>query len=204
MKVAIIGAAGFAGSKIRDEALKRGHTVTAIGRDGSKLPAHKGLAFSKVDSYGDVDELAKAFDGHDAVIAAIHFHHVEAGKILDAFKKSGVKRLLVTGGAGSLEVAPGQFLMDQPYFPDAVKASASANYEFLKVLRKEQGLDWSYLSPPAEFIPGDITGKFRLGKDQLLFDANGRSSVTNGDYAVAMIDELEKPAHIRERFTIGY
>jgi putative NADH-flavin reductase len=209
MKIAIIGATGFSGSKIRDEALKRGHGVTAIGRHINKLPQHKNLVPHKIDSYEDVNVLAEAFKGQDAVITAIHFEHVDGKKILEALKKAGVKRLLVTGGASSLEVSPGMMQQDIPEFQafiDKIGASesASTNYEFFKLLQNENDLDWSYLSPQNEFIEGEAQGNVRMGKDEVLQDKNGRSYITNGDFAVAMIDELEKPKHTRERFTVGY
>jgi len=121
-----------------------------------------------------------------------------------AVRESGVKRYFVVGGAGSLEVAPGVRLIDTPQFPTAYKAEASKGAEFLELLRTTTGdLDWTFLSPSAMFAPGERTGKFRIGKDQLLTNDNG-SSISFEDYAIAAVDELEKPAHIRERFTVGY
>ena len=114
-----------------------------------------------------------------------------------------MKRYFVVGGAGSLEVAPGVKLIDTPQIPAAYKPEAAKGGEFLERLRQEKDLDWTFLSPSAMFVPGERTGKFRLGKDQLLTSASG-SSVSYEDYAVAAVDELEKPRHIRERFTVGY
>jgi len=124
--------------------------------------------------------------------------------IINGVKKAGVKRLLFVGGAGSLEVKPGVQSVDTPEFPKEWKQGALATREALNLLRKETGLEWSFLSPSADLFPGQRTGKFRLGTDQLLRDANGQSRISTQDYAMAMIDEVEHPTHIRQRFTVGY
>nr|WP_254696327.1 NAD(P)H-binding protein [Lysobacter enzymogenes] len=126
------------------------------------------------------------------------------GQIVAATKQAGVPRLLVVGGAGSLEVAPGQQVLDQPGFPDEYRAGAEAMRSVLKTLREERELDWTFLSPAAHLVPGERTGRFRLGGDQLLVDAAGESKISVQDYAVALIDELEQPAHSRKRFTLAY
>jgi putative NADH-flavin reductase len=118
-------------------------------------------------------------------------------------RASGVKRYLVVGGAASLFVAPGQRLLDQPDFPDAYKPEASAGAAFLEALRGADDLEWTYLSPSAVFVPGERTGKFRLGTDELLVSDHG-STISFEDYAVALVDEIERPAHVRRRFTVGY
>jgi putative NADH-flavin reductase len=125
-------------------------------------------------------------------------------KVLGATKKAGVKRLLVVGGAGSLAVAPGVQLVDAPEFPDIYKAEALAGRDFLNVLRTENELDWTFLSPSALFVPGERTGKFRLGTNELLIGPNGESKISMEDFAMALVDELENPKHSRQRFTIGY
>lgn len=142
--------------------------------------------------------------GHDAVISASRFISSDPKALIAAIKQAGVKRLLVVGGAGSLEVAPGKILADAPDFPAAYKEEADAGRAFLDVLRVEPSLDWTFLSPSAEFGPGTRTGKFRLGGDQLLTDANGKSWISMEDFAIAMVDELERPTHSRQRFTVGY
>jgi putative NADH-flavin reductase len=142
--------------------------------------------------------------GHDAVISAVRFSGSDARTLIDAVKAAGVPRYLVVGGAGSLEVAPGQKLVDTPTFPAAYKPEALKGGEFLQALRAEKDLDWTFLSPSAMIAAGQRTGKFRLGGDQLLSDENGKSSISYEDFAVAMVDELEKPAHSRRRFTVGY
>ena len=134
----------------------------------------------------------------------MHYTASDPALLLAAVRESGVKRYFVVGGAGSLEVAPGRKLIDTPEFPAAYKAEAGKGGEFLDLLRQSAGdLDWTFLSPSAMFVPGERTGKFRLGKDQLLTNEKG-SSISFEDYAIAAVDELEKPQHIRQRFTIGY
>lgn len=201
--IAIIGATGRAGSQLLEEALRRGHTVTAIARDTSKLTARPGLTTKNVDVL-DAAALEQAVAGHDAVFSAAHFSTIPADAIINPVKKAGVQRLLVVGGAGSLFVAPGVRVIETPDFPEAYKAEATAGGVFLNALLKEKELDWTFLSPSAEFVEEARTGTFRLGKDDLLIDAKGRSWISFKDFAIAFIDELEKPAHTRQRFTIGY
>ena len=213
MKIALIGATGFVGSAILKEALDRGHEVTAIVREPEKLPHHAKLRSQKGDVY-NVNEVARLVAGHDAVISAfnpgwtnpdIYSLQVKGTRaIIAGVKEAGIKRLLVVGGAGSLEVQPGVQSVDLPDFPKDWKQGALATREALNLLRQESGLEWSFLSPSADLSPGERTGKFRLGKDQLLVDANGQSRISTQDYAAAMIDEVEKPKHVRQRFTVGY
>lgn len=203
MKIAIVGASGNVGSRVAAEALNRGHQVTGIARDPSKIAARAGLTVRKGD-IADPDALAKVLAGHDAAVSAARFQGAAPRDVIAAAKKSGVKRLLVVGGAGSLEVAPGRALIDTPEFPAAYKPEASAGRDFLDVLRGEKELDWAFLSPSAFFGPGARTGKFRVGGDALLVDASGKSSISMEDYAIALVDELEKPRHSRRRFTVGY
>ncbi len=203
MKIAIIGATGNVGSRLIEESLRRGHAVTAIARQASKLPGRDGVTTRDVD-VADTQALADALRGNDAVISTVRFLQTSAAQITAAVKAAGIRRLLVVGGAGSLYVAPGVQLVDTPSFPDAYKAEASAGRDFLNALRAETGLDWSFLSPSALFTPGERTGKFRLGKDELLTAADGKSWISMEDYAIAMLDEIEQPKHVRERFTVGY
>ncbi len=202
MKIALIGATGNAGSRILSELSRRGHAVTAIARHPEKVPALTGVTALKADA-DDVAGLAAALRGHDAVISSVHFSASDPKLLIEAVKEAGVKRYFVVGGAGSLEVAPGVRLIDTPQFPAAYKAEAAKGGEFLELLRKEPDLDWTFLSPSAVIAPGERTGKFRLGKDQLLTHDKG-SNISWEDYAIAAVDELEKPAHIRQRFTVGY
>ena len=213
MKIALIGATGFVGSAILKEALDRGHEVAAIVRNPDKLPPHAKLHPKKGDVYNE-DEVLRLVTGHDAVISAfnpgwsnpdIYKQQVKGARsIINGVKKAGVKRLLFVGGAGSLEVKPGVQSVDLPEFPAEYKQGALATREALNLLNKEPSLDWSFLSPSADLFPGQRTGKFRLGTDQLLADAKGESRISVEDYAMAMIDEVEKPKHIRRRFTVGY
>jgi len=202
--IAIIGATGRAGGRLLEEALRRGHTVTAIARKASdKLSGRANVKAVDVDVL-DAAALEKTLTGHDAVFSAAHFSTVPPAAIIEPAKRAGVKRLLVVGGAGSLFAAPGLKVIDTPNFPEAYKAEASAGAAFLEVLRNEKELDWTFLSPSAEFVDGERTGKFRLGKDDLLVSAEGRSWISFEDFAIAFIDELEKPAHSRQRYTVGY
>jgi uncharacterized protein len=184
------------------ELTRRGHQVTAIARNSEKIARLPGVTANKGDVF-DKAGLAALIKGHDAVISAVRFSASDPKLLIDAVKESGVKRYFVVGGAGSLEVAPGVKLIDTPQFPAAYKAEATKGGEFLDLLRKEKDLDWTYLSPSAMISPGERTGRFRLGKDQLLTSGKG-SHISWEDYAIAAVDELEKPAHIRERFTVGY
>jgi uncharacterized protein len=202
MKIALIGASGNAGSRILAELSRRGHHMTAIARHPEKVQALPGVTPLKAD-VGDVAGLAAAIKGHDVVVSSVHFTASDPRKLIAAVQKAGVPRYLVVGGAGSLEVAPGVKLIDTPEFPAIYKAEASAGGAFLDLLRQQPTLDWSYLSPSAMFVPGERTGKFRLGGDQLLANDKG-SSISFEDYAMALADEIEKPAHRRQRFTVGY
>ena len=202
-KIAIIGATGRAGSELLEEALRRGHSVTAIARHASKIPPRAGLVTRDVD-VNDGDALHAALAGHDAVLSAANFSTLPAAAIIEPVKKSGVKRLLFVGGAGSLLLPDGSKVIDSPDFPPAYKSEASAGGVYLDTLRKETALDWTFLSPSAEFVPGERTGTFRLGKDHLLVSAEGRSWITFADFAIAMLDEVEHPKRSRQRFTVGY
>ncbi|OOG55104.1 3-beta hydroxysteroid dehydrogenase [Rhodanobacter sp. B05] len=203
MKVALIGASGHVGSRLLTELLNRGHSVTGIVRDTAKLASRPGLALKAGDATQPA-QLAPLLAGHDVVISAMRFQSSDPNALIAAVKQAGVPRLVVVGGAASLEVAPGQALFDAPGFPEAYKAEAAAGRCALDTLRAENDLDWTFLSPSAEFAPGERTGTFRLGGDQLLSDANGKSWISMEDYAVAFADELEMPKHSRQRFTVGY
>lgn len=213
MKIALMGATGFVGSAILKEALDRGHEVTAIVRHPEKLTAHPKLHARRGD-VSQEEEVARLVAEHDAVISAfnpgwtnpdIYNLQVKGTKaIIAGVKKAGIKRLLFVGGAGSLEVKPGVQSVDLPEFPKEWKQGALATREALSLLRNEPQLDWSFLSPSADLAPGQRTGKFRLGTDSMLIDTDGQSRISIQDYAVAMLDEVEQPAHVRQRFTVGY
>ena len=200
--VALIGASGRAGSAILKELSDRGHKVTAIARNPEKIATLPNVTAKQGDVF-DKNGLIALLKGHDAVISAVHFSASDAKTLIEAARASGAKRYLVVGGAGSLEIAPGKRLVDQPDFPAGYKPEALKGAEFLGLLKGETQLDWTFLSPSALFVPGERTGKFRLGKDALLSNDKG-SSISFADYAIAMVDEIEKPAHSRQRFTVGY
>jgi putative NADH-flavin reductase len=202
MNVAVIGATGRAGSQIVAELVRRGHSVTAIARNPDKAPANPRVAPKRGDVF-DQPRLTALLKGHDAVVSAVHFTASDPRKLIEAVRGAGVTRYLVVGGAGSLEVAPGRKLIDTPEFPAAYRAEAAAGGVFLDLLREESELAWTFLSPSALFFEGERTGKFRLGGDQLLNSEKG-SSISFADYAIAMVDEIEQPQHIRRRFTVGY
>ncbi|AMJ62176.1 NAD(P)-dependent oxidoreductase [Bosea sp. PAMC 26642] len=203
MKIALIGATGHIGSRLLSELVSRGHEVTAIVRNPEKVPALPGVKAAKGDVF-DKDGLAALLAGHQAVISAVHYMASDGPTLIAAVKQSGVARYLVVGGAGSLEVAPGVKLVDTPEFPAIYLDEARKGGVFLDLLKQETALDWTFLSPSALIQPGERTGKFRLGLDQLLVDAAGKSAISTEDYAIALVDELEKPAHSRKRFTVGY
>lgn len=201
-RIALIGASGNAGSRLLKELSDRGHQVTAIARSPEKIAALPGVTAVKGD-LSDPAGLAALLDGHDAIVSSVRFLGTDFGLLLGAVRTSGVKRYLVVGGAGSLEIAPGKRLVDQPDFPAQYKDEALKGAAFLDLLNTVDDLDWTFLSPSALFVPGERTGRFRLGKDQLLTTETG-SSISFEDYAVAMVDEIEKPQHLRRRFTVGY
>ena len=203
MKIAIVGATGRIGSRLTDEALRRGHTVTAIARKASALAPREGVTARDAD-VNDAQAAAAALEGHDVAVVSVSFRAMTAEGVLKAVKSAAVPRLMVVGGAGSLEIKPGVALIDTPEFPEAFKPEAGAGREFLNVLKKEQALNWTYVSPSALIFPGERTGQFRVGKDTLLVAGDGKSSISMEDYAVGFLDEIERPAHPRQRFTLGY
>ena len=203
MKIAVIGASGNAGSRISAELARRGHSVTAIARNPEKIAAQANVTPTRGDVM-DQAGLARLLAGHDAAISSVHFLASDPAKLIAAAKESKVGRYLVVGGAGSLEVAPGVRLVTTAGFPVAYKAEAEKGAAFLDLLRAEKELNWTFLSPSALFVAGERTGKFRLGTDQLLTATDGKSSISFEDFAVALADEIERPAHIRQRFTVGY
>lgn len=203
MRIALIGASGHVGSRLAAEFVARNHTITGIVRHPENASPSERLCIVKGDAR-DATALAALVAGHDVVVSAASNLDSTARSIIDAVKTAGVPRLMVVGGAGSLEVAPGRHLLDTPEFPAAYKAEAVAGRAFLELLRAEPALDWTYVSPSAEFVPGQRTQRFRLGSNELLIDSRGRSWISMEDYAIAFADELEQPAHRRQRFTVGY
>jgi putative NADH-flavin reductase len=214
MKLAIIGASGFVGSALLTEALQRGHDVTALARNPEKITTTDSKLTTKAVDVENVDELAAALAGHDAVLSAynagwtnpnLYDDFLKNSKAIEtATEQSGVKRLLVVGGAGSLEIAPGVQLVDTPEFPAEWKTGATSARDYLTSLRQNTTLDWTFLSPAIMLQPGDRTGTFRLGTDNPVFNDKGESSISVNDLAVAVLDEIGKPQFIQKRFTLGY
>ena len=214
-EIILIGASGFVGSAILNEALDRGHKVEAVVRHPEKITTvHKNLVVTQSD-VSFIDNVTEVCKGADAVISAYNpgWKNPEIAEettrvyrvILEGVRKSGVKRFLVVGGAGSLFVSPGKRLMDSGVIPESfIPALRALAGIYLNDLVSEKRIDWVFFSPAGNLQPGKRTGKFRLGKDDLVVDEKGESKISVQDYAVAMIDELEKPAHHRERFTIWY
>ena len=212
MKIALIGASGRVGRAILAEALSHGHTVTAIARNAAKLPANPNLKTINAD-VAKADETAAAVKGSDAVISAFNsgwanpniradFAKGTEG-IIAGVKKSGVKRILFVGGAGSL-VEKGARLVDHPAFNATYKEGALGAADALERVRKEKDLEWSFISPAQMINPGERTGKYRHGHDEPVRNEKGESAISMGDLAHAILDEIEKPKHIRQRFTVGY
>ncbi|MDQ1452603.1 MAG: uncharacterized protein QOK38_2469 [Acidobacteriaceae bacterium] len=221
MRIVLYGATGRAGSRILTELLRRGHQVVAIVRnldkDPDKLAPNDGLTVQQGD-LSSVDGIVEAIGGAQAVVSAygpppdntdqlVDVTRREIAAVQQVSQQAGspehAPRLIVVGGAGSLEVAPGVTLVSTKDFPAALKPIALAHEKALELLR-QSSIDWTYLSPSAFFDPGQRTGKFRLGQDELLTAPDGKSSISMEDYAIALVDELEQPQHRRQRFTVGY
>lgn len=217
MKVALIGASGFVGTAVLAELLNRGHEVTALVRNPKRVnQATEKLNVKQVD-VESAEGLVLALEGHDAVISAynagwtnpnIYEDFLSNSKSIQAaVKKSGLKRLIVVGGGGSLFVAPGVQVVDTPQFPEEWKAGALAARDYLKVIQEEKELDWTFLSPALEMHQGTSgvrTGKYTVGLDNPVVDESGRSVISVEDAALAIVDELERPKHVRQRFTVAY
>ena len=215
MNLVIIGASGYVGSAVLAEALERRHLVTAIVRNPDRLPVHPGLTALAGDVY-NVAATTIQLMHHDALISAFFIGknenienicqvNIDGYKaIIAATKAAGLRRILIVGGAGSLEVAPGVQLVDTPQFPQDIKPKALAAREVLQLIRHELDLEWSYVSPSPILKPGEKTGQFRVGGDQVLMNGQGPASITVGDLAVAILDEIEQSHYMRKRFTVGY
>lgn len=216
MSIVVFGASGNIGSNIRKEALSRGHRVTAVTRS-AKLEPEANLTALQAD-ISNADDVARIVAGHDAVISAYspglrNYSAEDAAELIrkahDALfagvKHAGVKRLIIVGGVGSLEASPGIDVVDSDFYPADHKAHTLRNREILRSLKRgEHDLDWTYVSPPLNIKAGERTGRFRLGGDQLLRDANGESRISEADFAIAIIDALDQGKFIRERFTVAY
>ncbi|WP_430613184.1 NAD(P)-dependent oxidoreductase [Flavobacterium sp. JP2137] len=216
MKVALIGATGFVGSKILNELVNRNHQVTAIVRNPQAVAKTENVVAIKVDIF-DTAALADTVKGHDIVVSAfnagwtnpnIYDEFLKGSEaIQESVKKSGVKRLIIMGGAGSLYIADGVQLVDSPDFPEEWKAGALASRDYLNIIKKEQDLDWTFISPAIEMhqgTSGERKGTYRTSLENPVFDENNRSIISAEDVAVAIVDEVEQPKHIKERFTVAY
>lgn len=215
MKVALIGASGFVGKAVLNELLQKGHQVTGIVRNAENLQPQNGLTIVQADAT-DTDALADAIKGNDAVISSfnagwtnpdLYNDFLNGSKAIQAgVKKSGIKRLLVVGGAGSLFI-DGKQIVDSPEFPAEYKAGATAARDYLNELKQETELDWVFLSPAIEMHAGTSgirKGSYRTGTESPVFDENGRNILSVEDLAVAITDEIEQPKYHRQRFTVGY
>lgn len=214
-KIALIGASGFVGSAILKESLERGHNVTAIVRHPEKITLEDAKLEVKQGDVMSVETVEKLVKGADVVISAYNPGWTNPDiaadttgtykSIVEGVKKAGVQRLLIVGGAGSLYVAPGKRVMDTGAIPESFIPAIESLAGVLYGLQKDENeLDWAFFSPAGNIAPGERTGKFRLGKDNLIVGENGESHISVEDYAVAMLDEVDSPAHHRVRFTIGY
>lgn len=213
--VLLIGATGFVGSAVLNELVSRGHKVTAVARNTEKV-AKSELVDAVKEDVANVDAIVKLAEGKDAIISAYNPGWTNPDiatlisenypKILSAAKKSGVERLLIVGGAGTLFCAPGLRVVDSGAIPEEIMGGVRPLGDFyLNTLMNENDIDWVFFSPAGVFDQqGKKTGNYRLGKDDLIVDAEGNSHISVQDYADAMVNELEKPAHHKERFTIGY
>ena len=207
MNVVLYGATGKSGRRILSELISRGHSVTAVARNPVDFPA--GVKIQR-DDLSNVDKIASIISGADAVVSAYGPPQDDTDELIgvttrqiEAVRKAGKPRLIVVGGAGSLEVAPGVSLLKSGHLPEAWIPIATSHEKALKLLEASD-INWTYFSPAAFFEPGERTGKFRLGKRNLVSDEKGNSRISLEDYAIALVDELEKPAHQRQQFTVGY
>jgi putative NADH-flavin reductase len=216
MKLVVFGATGNVGQRIVAEALSRGHEVVGVVRDPDAVKSPDARVKLVKGDATKADDVARVARGADAVVSAISPRPNARGlpapslsansrALIEGLRDAGVKRVLYVGGASSLEVAPGKALADTPDFPDIYRNEAREGREALAIWRKEaKGLDWTYLSPAAEIGPGKRTGKYRTTDDKLLTDDKGKSHITFEDYAVAVLDELERPQHVGKRFGVAY
>ncbi|HEF4753248.1 NAD(P)H-binding protein [Burkholderia multivorans] len=208
LNIALFGATGMIGSRIAAEAARRGHRVTALSRRPGA--AGDGITAKAADLF-DPASVAAALPGHDVVASAYGPKQDDAANVVAAVKalvegarRAGLKRVVVVGGAGSLEVAPGKQLVDTEGFPAEYKAVALAHRDALDYLKTVDDLDWTFLAPAALIAPGERTGTFRTGTGKLIVDANGDSRISAEDYAVAFVDALEQRRFVREIATVAY
>lgn len=212
MKIVIIGATGFVGTHILKEAVGRGHQVIAIARNPEKISPAKGLTVVNTNIF-DTEVLVETIGGSDVVISAFNpgwtnpdiYSLFLSGStsIQNASREAGVPRLITIGGAGSLFIGDQQ-IVDLPSFPADIYAGASAARDYLNMIKTEKQLDWTVLSPPGNLFSGERTGKYRMGTDNPVNDAEGKNAISVQDLAVALLDEAERGEFLRQRFTVGY
>ena len=202
MKIALIGASGSVGSRIAAEALARGHQVTAVARHTDRIKAQDHMTAHDGD-IAQPEALGALLRGHDVVVSAVRFVDFDVQQVLQALALAGGPRLVMVGGAGSLLNNADIALVDAPGFPEAFKAEAQAGARTLAALRSRPDADWTFISPSALFAPGERTGRYRVGRDHLLVASDGKSHISQEDFAVALLDEVESPKHRRSRFTVG-
>lgn len=203
MKIAIIGGSGMIGTAAVAEAAARGHQVTAIARNEEKIEK----ADKVTPTYGDIEDgdgLAGTLVGHDAIVSSVRFLDFDPKALLGAVRKSGVKRWVMVGGAGSLQVEPGKIFLDSENFPEPARPEASAGKAAVDVIKQADDLDWTVVCPSGQIAPGERTGSYRTGDDTLIFDADGKAHISVPDFAIALIDVLESGNHIRQKFSVGY
>lgn len=213
MKITVLGAAGNVGRRVVNEALSRGHQVTAVVRKTASFNAVPSAANAVVGDVNNIEDVANASAGQDVVISAIrpvpgdkNSSDLTTATLMDGLAQSGV-RLLVVGGAATLTVpgTGGKTVIEDPNFlPATARPIGQASADQLQACRAETRVDWAYLSPPAQLMPGERTGHYRLGSDELLLDAQGNSSISMEDIAVVLLDEAESPSQHRTRFTAAY
>ncbi|GHO89914.1 NAD(P)-dependent oxidoreductase [Dictyobacter formicarum] len=212
MNIALFGATGMIGQRVLTEALQRNHHVTVIVRDPDRFTiAHQNLQVVPGDA-ADPDSVAKAVAGNDVVISALGPSPKDdpgsmvqlTRSLIDGVRRAGVKRLIAVGGAGTLEVAPGVQLMNTPEFPVNWKDIALAHRDALEVYKTVDDLDWTNVSPAAFIAPGQRTGSYRTGIDQLIKDDKGESRISAEDFAIALLEEVEHPRFPRQRFSVAY
>jgi putative NADH-flavin reductase len=209
MNVVVYGATGNSGSEIVKELVARGHKVTGVARHPEKLQGVAGVT-AKADDLSNTDAVAAIIKGADVVVSAYQPPADNTDKLIDvtklqieAVKKAGGPRLLVVGGAGQLEVAPGVTLIKSGYLPAEYIPIAVSHEKAAEVL-KGSDINWTYIAPAAYFVPGERTGKFRTGTNNLVSDEKGESKISFADYAIALVDEIEKPKHEKQLFSVGY
>ncbi|TKC86721.1 NAD-dependent epimerase/dehydratase family protein [Trinickia terrae] len=211
LKIALFGATGMIGSRVAAEAAARGHQVTALSRDPSRgAQGVANVTSAKADLF-DAASIAAALEGQDVVASAYGPAQGDPQKVVEASKAlvagvraAGLKRLVVVGGAGSLEVAPGKQLVDAEGFPEIYKPVALAHRDAFNFYRTVNDLDWTFFAPAAVIAPGEKKGQFRTGANSLIADASGNSTISVDDYAVAFVDELEQGRFVRQIATVAY